>query len=84
MNRDNNTDAGQAQFLTLDEAAEFLQLKKSYIYKLVMRKVIPYFKYGRKLRFKAEDLEAWRNARLVAVPSYEQLQERAAKYCLAH
>lgn len=84
MNRDSNTAAGQKQFLTADEAAEFLQLKKSYIYKLVFNKVIPHFKYGRKLCFKPEDLEAWRNARLVAVPSYEQLQEQSAKYCLNH
>lgn len=84
MNRDNNTDAGQAQFLTVDEATKFLRLSKSRIYKLVCYKEIPHFKYGRKLCFKAEDLEAWRNARLVAVPTNEQLQERAAKYCLAH
>lgn len=47
--------------LTVEEAANFLQLSTSYIYRLIHEKKIPYFKPGRnraaRVYFKVEDLE---------------------------
>lgn len=44
-------------YLNADEAAQFLKLKKSYLYKLTSRKAIRFFKPGgKKLLFKEADL----------------------------
>lgn len=47
--------------LTVEEAADFLQLSTSYIYRLIHEKKIPYFKPGRnraaRVYFRVEDLE---------------------------
>lgn len=82
--KENQTTATRAQYFNADEAASYLELTRSYLYKLVFRKEIPYFKYGRKLRFRCDQLEAWKQARFVAIPSFEETQQRAANYCLNH
>ena len=48
------------QLISTAEAAKFLGIKVSYLHKLMMRRVIPYYKPNGKLCFfdKAE-LEAW-------------------------
>jgi excisionase family DNA binding protein len=43
----------------LDLAVEVTGLKKPTLYSLVNRRLIPFFKQGKKLYFKREDLEAW-------------------------
>jgi len=40
------------------EAADFLGMKLSYLYKLVMLRKIPYYKPRKKLYFKRSELEA--------------------------
>ena len=45
--------------LTPDEAAESLQISKSYLYELKSRDRIPYVKVGANLRFRPEDLEEY-------------------------
>lgn len=48
------------EVLTTAEAAEFLGLKKSYLYKLMIRRQIPYYKpTGKHCYFKHEDLMQW-------------------------
>ena len=42
--------------LTIEEAAEFLRLKKRTLYR---RQDIPRVRYGHSIRFIREDLEAW-------------------------
>lgn len=80
MNREQET-----QYLTLPEAAEFLGLKKSYVYKLIHLRQIPYLKYGARLvRFNAAALQEWKKARLQEIPTRAQMQEQAEKYCLNH
>ena len=46
----------EKQFLTTKEAAAFLGYKSSYLYKLTMWRKLPYYKVGRGVRFKREDL----------------------------
>lgn len=46
----------QKDFLTTKEAAAFLGYKPSYLYKLTMWRKLPYYKVGRGVRFKREDL----------------------------
>ena len=45
--------------MTPDEAAESLQISKSYPYELKSRDRIPYVKVGANLRFRPEDLEEY-------------------------
>lgn len=46
----------EKQFLTTKEAAAFLGYKSSYLYKLTMWRKLPFYKVGRGVRFKREDL----------------------------
>jgi excisionase family DNA binding protein len=46
----------QPEFLNVDEAADFLNLSKSAIYKRTMANELPFYKSGRKLSFRREEL----------------------------
>ena len=46
--------------LSFDEASKFLNLSKSYLYKLTSGNLIPHYKpQGKMLFFERADLEAW-------------------------
>ena len=63
-------------FLTAAQAAEFLGYAKSYIYKMIMRREIAYFKVGsRAVRFAKSDLVAYLNK--CRVSSNDELQAQA-------
>ena len=50
----------EKRFLTIAEAAEFLRLSKSTIYKLTHRQLLPFIKPNNgKIIFDVEDLEKW-------------------------
>lgn len=51
----------QDRFLSLDEAASFLQLAKQTLYGFTSQRSIPFIKRGKKLYFKQHDLERWLN-----------------------
>ena len=88
MQQEHNTETirqAAQDFLTVTEAAAFLGLKKSYLYKLTCYRQIPFFKYGgRYVCFDRAALEAWRAARLQAVPTLAEAEARAAVYCTAN
>ena len=46
-------------YLTIDQAAEFLNLSKHTLYNLTMRKIIPHFKHRQKLYFMENQLRDW-------------------------
>ena len=65
--------------LSFDEASKFLNLSKSYLYKLTSGNLIPHYKpQGKMLFFERADLEAW----LRQNPIKTQAQE-AQKYILS-
>ena len=73
------------ELVTLEEAARFLGLKKSYLYKLTSTKQIPFYKYGgRVIAFDPAALQAWRAARLQYVPTQAEQAAQAAAYCAAN
>ena len=73
------------ELITLEEAARFLGLKKSYLYKLTSTKQIPFYKYGgRVIAFDPAALQAWRAARLQYVPTQAERAAQAAAYCAAN
>jgi len=47
------------EWLNADQAAEFLMLKKSTIYKKVHEKSVPYYKIGKNLKFSRNELTAF-------------------------
>lgn len=67
------------QLIPTAEAAKFLGLKVSYLHKLMMRRVIPYYKPNGKLCFfdKAE-LEAWQKN--IRIASQTELDQQAQAY----
>ena len=87
---DNRTAAmAAAQLMTIEQAAEFLGYKKKYLYNLTSARAIPFVKCGpRRVGFRLEALEEWRDAQIVDVPTLAQVRDReqaeAARYCLEH
>ncbi len=65
--------------LTTVEAAHYLGVKPSYLYKMMMRRAIPYYKPGGKLCFFAkEDLDAWLTS--IRIKSQSEIESEAARY----
>ena len=72
----------ELNLMTTTEAARYLGLKPSYLYKLMMRRAIPYYKPGGKLCFFAKaDLDAWLTR--VRVKSQSEIDSEAARYSIS-
>lgn len=70
--------ATEESFLTIDEASALTGFKKSYLYKMTMRKTIPFYRVGtRTIRFKKSDLLQFLSK--CRVPSNAELEEQAAR-----
>ena len=64
--------------LTTTEAAHYLGVKPSYLYKMMMRRAIPYYKPGGKLCFfLREDLDAWLTS--IRIKSRSEIESEAAR-----
>ncbi len=46
------------ELISLDELCTLLKVRKSYIYKLTSRNIIPFYRIGG-LKFKLSEVEAW-------------------------
>ncbi len=69
------------EVLTSEEAAKYLGIKKSYLYKLTMRRQIPHYKpLGKMCYFNRVELEQWLQSNRVATD--EEIKERANNYCM--
>ena len=49
----------EKRLLSIIEAAEWLGLSQSYLYKLVESEQIPHIRFGRAIRFDIKELEEW-------------------------
>ena len=68
--------------LTTTEAAHYLGVKPSYLYKMMMRRAIPYYKPGGKLCFfSREDLDAWLTS--IRIKSQSEIESEAARYIVS-
>lgn len=77
-----NGDTAKKELISAEEAARFLGLKKSYLYKLTSTKQIPFYKYGgRVVVFDLIELQEWRATRLQYIPTQEEQENRAVEYC---
>ncbi|MFL0070083.1 helix-turn-helix domain-containing protein [Tenacibaculum maritimum] len=67
------------QVLNLNEAAKYLDISKSHLYKLTSRKEIPFYcPQGKRLYFKKDELDQWLTRNRSA--SLAELETRAANY----
>ena len=69
------------EVLTTDEAARYLGVSKSYLYKLTMQQKIPHYKpLGKMCYFNRHELEAWLQTNRVATD--EEINRDAQAYCM--
>lgn len=67
------------KLFTTAEAASYLGIKPSYLYKLMMRRAIPYYKPNGKLCFfSKDDLDAWLTN--IRVKTQVEIDTEAAQY----
>lgn len=67
--------------LTSDEAARYMGVSKSYLYKLTMRGEIPHFKpMGKMCYFNRKELEEWLQRNRIATTG--EIERRAVSYCM--
>ena len=69
------------EVLTSDEAARYMGVSKSYLYKLTMRQQIPHYKpMGKMVYFNRLELENWlQNNR---VSTEDEISQQAQTYCM--
>ena len=68
--------------LTLKEAAEFLDLSQSHLYKLTSERKIPHFKpNGKKIYFDEYELVQWLKRK--PTRTLEETEEKAASYIVS-
>ena len=69
------------EVLTSDEAAKYIGISKSYLYKLTMRQQIPHFKpMGKMCYFNRLEIEEWLQSNRVSTAG--EISQRATTYCM--
>ena len=69
--------------LSFEEACKYLNLSKSYLYKLTSAQQIPHYKpQGKMIYFEKDALEAW--LRQNPVKTQAQIDQEASHYVLTH
>ena len=69
------------EVLTSDEAAKYMGVSKSYLYKLTMRQQIPHYKpRGKMVYFNRLELEQWLQNNRVSTAT--EISQQAAAYCM--
>lgn len=64
--------------LNLNQAAEYISLTKSAIYKKTSDRTIPHFKQGKKLYFKHSELNEWLTKQRIATK--DEIEKAATDY----
>lgn len=76
-----NTIFTTKEVLTSDEAAAYMGISKSYLYKLTMRQQIPFFRpMGKMCYFNRLELEAWLQTNRCATA--DEISQQAQAYCM--
>lgn len=69
------------EVLTSDEAAKYMGISKSYLYKLTMLRKVPHFKpLGKMVYFNRLELEQWLQSNRIATD--EAIASEAQSYCM--
>ena len=72
----------QKDIFNLDEAATYLSMSKSTLYKLTSKKEIPHYKPTRFIFFERSELDKW--IRSAAVKTEDQLNDQVNAYTMAN
>lgn len=76
-----NTIFTTKEVLTSDEAAAYMGISKSYLYKLTMRQQIPFFRpMGKMCYFNRKELETWLQQNRCATAT--EINDKANRYCM--
>lgn len=69
------------EVLTSEEAARYLGISKSYLYKLTMQQKIPHYKpLGKMCYFNRVELEQWLQSNRIATE--DEISQKAQSYCM--
>lgn len=69
------------EVLTSDEVAKYMNISKSYLYKLTMNREIPHYKpMGKMCYFNRLELEQWLQSNRIATNA--ELNQQAQNYCV--
>lgn len=69
------------EVLTSDEAAKYMGVSKSYLYKLTMKQQIPHYKpMGKMCYFNRIELEQWLQSNRVSTST--EISQQAQAYCM--
>lgn len=69
------------EVLTSEEAAKYMGVSKSYLYKLTMRQEIPHYKpKGKMVYFNRKELEQWLQSNRISTD--EEIEQKAQSYCM--
>lgn len=79
MKNDNGT-VTITQVLNLNQAAEYVSLSKSAIYKKTSERNIPHFKQGKKLYFKRSELDNWLTG--MKISTRDEIEQEATDYII--
>ncbi len=77
MKNDNGT-VTITEVLNLNQAAEYVSLSKSAIYKKTSERNIPHFKQGKKLYFKRSELDDWLTG--IKITTKAEIEKEADEY----
>lgn len=76
-----NTIFTTKEVLTSDEAAKYMGISKSYLYKLTMKQQIPHYKpMGKICYFNRLELEKWLQSNRIATST--EISQQAQSYCM--
>lgn len=53
------SDQSGNRLLTADEVAAIIGMRSDYVYALARRRVIPFIRFGRSVRFRRASIESW-------------------------
>ena len=69
------------EVLTSEEAAKYMGISRSYLYKLTMRKEIPHYKpMGKVVYFNRVELEQWLQSNRAS--TITEISQKAKSYCM--
>ena len=80
MSRVENGNVTVTEILNVDEAAKYLSVTKSHIYKQTSQNEIPHYKRGKKIYFKRSELYEWLTNNRITTK--EEIDRMATEYIL--
>jgi len=70
----------QKEFLSIEDVAIYLGIKKSTLYSKVKSGEIPHYRLGRLLKFRKEDIDRWMEGNRQKIVSVPQTTKKKARH----